>query len=140
MFVFVILLSFYMLFSNLKGYKTVFVPNKYLNSEFKEKMKSDEGSDGLTKDEKTGLMYVLIILMACLSITFYVVAANVFISQKLLLLYAVLQIVLTIVGVGRFISFMSQDRELKNTFLSRIRIPLNTVFIGYFIYYYIMNI
>lgn len=128
-------MAFIMLASNLNSYKSLFKSNEELHKKLMESL--NKGKDHEFGSLIKPIMLVLTSFICLFFLIFYIVSANVFIEQKILLGYSIYLILKTIVSWLKVVKFFSDEKMLKRSLLSRVLIPVNTTYLIYFIYFYI---
>jgi hypothetical protein len=130
--IWILILSLFILFLNLKEYKSLFRTSKEAEKSLRDRVKKNKD-----EFEAWSLFAVVVAILYCIPyFIFYGVAADILKDYQLLLLWIALQIVLTIVSLKNAIMFfLDENRNIKENILQKICHPLDTVFIAYFIYY-----
>ncbi|MWV44828.1 hypothetical protein GRF59_14500 [Paenibacillus sp. HJL G12] len=118
-----------MLLINLNGYKSIFRNQKQKQADLNENMNViDRSGVGM------GGVRVALLIIGLIPLSFYFFAAKVFISDSLLLAYAVLQFLLSFINIVRGWIYTYDRKVHKTEKLTIMLHPVNTVFIMYFLY------
>lgn len=129
------LCTIYALFYNLNAYKTWFQSSKDARIQFIEVKKELENLADIPKI----FMISLVVIMTMPLLFFLVVASNLFMDIKILLFYSIFQIIITIMVSLKSIYMIVKEKVPEKKLWSRVLLPLNTVFIFCFFYYYLMQ-
>ena len=135
--IWVLLIAFVMLLGNLRGYKNLFKSNEKSKADLEaswQKLKVKGEQEQITV--KT-LVLIIGFLYTLLSVIFYVITAKTFVNA-ILVGYSILMIILVIGGFLNLIRYLGTEKLKDRTLLSRVLVIANTVFIGYFIYFYMV--
>lgn len=133
-FIVVLLMAFIVLILNLKSYKSLFKSRDKLNQDL---IKALDEAKSISEDGNKGVAIIVSTLISIFLLIFYIVCANVFIDEKLLLGYSVFLILFAIISWFRMLKFIMDEKSNGRNILGRLLIPINTVYLIYFIYYYI---
>lgn len=127
-------MAFIVLILNLKSYKSLFKSRDKLNQDL---IKALDEAKSISEDGNKGVAIIVSTLISIFLLIFYIVCANVFIDEKLLLGYSVFLILFAIISWFRMLKFIMDEKSNGRNILGRLLIPINTVYLIYFIYYYI---
>jgi hypothetical protein len=132
-----ILFVFYALWSNVNGWKGLFKSREKLQKEFTSAI--EEGKKASRKHYQLVFLIVLTTLTT-LNILFFAITGTILSHQTIFLIWSVLVIVGYIKGFFKSVNMLSTGIVPKISFLSRLCIPINTVYILYFAYQYLFVI
>lgn len=121
------------LLSNLKGYKNLFKSQKNSQKEL-DKLLNEESERIGGKENAKAFAFILICIMSIVLIVWHI-TVGVIVGQPLVILWAALMILLTIRGFFKAVKSITKEKASRRSVLSKLFVPVNTIYICYFIYF-----